>query len=100
LARGVPAGEVLQGLVDADPGREVRQLGVVDREGRSRSWTGKDCVGWCGHEADKNFAAQGNMLTGEAVVAAFRERRLPLLVPLRPGALPTRERRSRAWMRA
>ena len=73
LARGVPAGEVLQGLVDADPGREVRQLGVVDREGRSRSWTGKDCVGWCGHEADKNFAAQGNMLTGEAVVAAMAE---------------------------
>src|SRR5918993_3209226 len=73
LARGVPAGEVLQGLVDADPGREVRQLGVVDREGRSRSWTGKDCVGWCGHEVGENFAAQGNMLTGEAVVAAMVE---------------------------
>jgi uncharacterized Ntn-hydrolase superfamily protein len=73
LAQGTAAGETVQRLIDADPGRDVRQLGVVDREGRARAWTGKDCVSWCGHVTGEGFAAQGNMLTGEAVVAAMAD---------------------------
>lgn len=73
LAEGLPAEEVVRRLTDGDPGRDVRQLGVVDRDGRSASWTGKDCVPWCGQVTGDGFAAQGNMLTGEAVVAAMAD---------------------------
>jgi uncharacterized Ntn-hydrolase superfamily protein len=86
LAQGVSADETVQRLIDADPGRDVRQLGVVDRQGRSHSWTGKDCVGWYGHVTGESFAAQGNMLTGEAVVAAMADafrRTEPLDLPER-----------------
>ena len=44
LAQGLPAEEVVRRLTESDPGRDVRQLGVVDREGRSAAWTGKDCA--------------------------------------------------------
>ena len=46
---------------------------MVDREGRSAAWTGKDCTPWCGHVTSDGFAAQGNMLTGESVVAAMAD---------------------------
>lgn len=73
LAQGMSAEAALQQLVDADPGRDVRQLGIVDAQGRAASWTGKDCVDWCGHVAGDGFAAQGNMLTGAATVSAMAE---------------------------
>ena len=73
LGQGLSADEALQRLIEGDPGRDVRQLGLVDREGRSASFTGKDCVSWCGHVTGENFAAQGNMLSGDAVVPAMAE---------------------------
>ena len=73
LAQGFSAEEVVRRLTEGDPGRDVRQLGVVDRKGRSASWTGKDCMPWCGHITSDGFAAQGNMLTGETVVAAMAD---------------------------
>ena len=73
LAQGFSAEEVVRRLTEGDPGRDVRQLGVVARKGRSASWTGKDCMPWCGHITSDGFAAQGNMLTGETVVAAMAD---------------------------
>lgn len=73
LAEGLPAGNVVRRLTEGDPGRDLRQLGVVDREGRSASWTGKDCTPWCGHVTGDGFAAQGNLLSGEPVVAAMAD---------------------------
>ncbi len=71
LARGLSAQETLDRLVAGDPGREVRQLGVVDRAGRSAAFSGRECVGWFGHRTGADFAAQGNMLVGAATVDAL-----------------------------
>lgn len=73
LARGLPAEEVARRLTEGDAGRDVRQLGMVDGEGRSAAWTGKDCTPWCGHVTGDGFAAQGNLLTGEPVIAAMAD---------------------------
>src|SRR3954452_21329984 len=43
------AAEVVERLTDADEERDVRQLGVVDAEGRSATWTGSQCNDWAGH---------------------------------------------------
>lgn len=64
---------VLRRLTQSDPQRERRQVGIVDAQGRSATFTGKGCIRWAGGIAGKNFAAQGNILTGEAVVKAMAE---------------------------
>lgn len=73
LRQGIAAAVVLDQLLGADPGREVRQLGIVDNQGRSASFTGAECTGWAGHRTGAGYAAQGNMLTGGEVVEAMAE---------------------------
>ncbi|MFN3689291.1 MAG: DUF1028 domain-containing protein [Fimbriimonadales bacterium] len=62
---------VIQRLTQDDPQRERRQVGVVDARGRSATFTGRGCIRWAGGVAGKHFAAQGNILAGEAVVKAM-----------------------------
>lgn len=73
LYSGASPDRALAQLVEKDEGRSVRQVGMVDANGRSACYTGADCLGWAGHIAGENFAAQGNMLTGERTVAAMAE---------------------------
>src|SRR5256714_6624471 len=44
LRAGAAAAEVVRDLVAADAGRDERQLGVVDGEGRAASYTGPGCL--------------------------------------------------------
>jgi len=71
LRDGLSASEVVERLTAADDGRAERQLGVVDRNGDSASWTGPKCNDWAGHSTGPGFAAQGNILVGEETVAAL-----------------------------
>ena len=71
LRQGLAASEVVERLVAEDEGRDERQLGVVDGEGRSASWTGPGCMDWAGHRNGDCYAAQGNILVGEETVAAL-----------------------------
>jgi uncharacterized Ntn-hydrolase superfamily protein len=54
---------------DADPTR--RQFGIVAADGRSVTYTGADCIAWAGGRNGPDYAIQGNILTGESVVAAM-----------------------------
>lgn len=73
LREGLTAQEVVDRLVAADDGREERQLGVVDAQGRSASWTGSECMAWAGHRTGDGYAAQGNILVSAATVDALAE---------------------------
>ena len=73
LREGVPAEEALGRLVEADEGREDRQVGIVDAAGRAATFTGSGCMDWAGGATGSGFAAQGNILVGEQVVAALSE---------------------------
>ncbi len=77
LGEGASAEEVVRGLVEADAGREARQVHVLDRAGRTAAHTGRDCVEWCGHRAGPGYSVAGNMLAGPEVAAetarAFEE---------------------------
>lgn len=68
LKSGMSARQVLDTLLSDDPGREVRQIGIVDRNGTAAAFTGKECVDWAGHITGDGFTVQGNMLAGAAVV--------------------------------
>jgi uncharacterized Ntn-hydrolase superfamily protein len=71
LRQGLEAEEVVRRLARSDPGREERQLGVVDRRGRSAAWTGKKCISHALHVTGDGFACQGNMLASDEVVPAM-----------------------------
>lgn len=54
-----------------DDAKDLRQIGVVDAQGRAASWSGQSCTDWFGHIVGEGFAVQGNMLVGEATVTAM-----------------------------
>jgi uncharacterized Ntn-hydrolase superfamily protein len=73
MARGMAAGEVIQTLVAADDEYKMRQVGLVDREGRAAAFTGEDCYDWAGHIVGDGFACQGNILLPGTVEAMAEE---------------------------
>jgi uncharacterized Ntn-hydrolase superfamily protein len=73
LREGLSAEAVVARLTEADPGREQRQVGVVDAEGRAASFTGSDCHAWAGGSTGDGFAAQGNILVSADTVRALAE---------------------------
>ncbi|GEL78587.1 DUF1028 domain-containing protein [Tenuibacillus multivorans] len=73
LKEGKSAQEALDELVKDDPDASMRQVGVVDFNGASATFTGEDCYDWAGGQAGENYAAQGNILVGEDTVTALAE---------------------------
>jgi uncharacterized Ntn-hydrolase superfamily protein len=71
LREGLSASEVVERLTAEDDGRAERQLGIVDGEGRSASFTGPECNDWAGHRTGDGYAAQGNILVGAETVDAL-----------------------------
>jgi len=73
LARGLTPGEAISVLTRDDDGRDRRQAGVVAAGGAATSYTGPGCNAWAGGRSGPGYAVQGNILIGEAVVAAMEE---------------------------
>jgi uncharacterized Ntn-hydrolase superfamily protein len=73
LRDGLSAEEVVERLTSADEGRDQRQLGVVDANGGSASFTGSECHDWAGGRTGTGYAAQGNILVSEATVDAIAD---------------------------
>ena len=73
LEQGLDAQETLDQLLAEDPGRDVRQIGIVDRDGGSVAFSGADCTPWFGHLTGDEYAVQGNMLVGEDTIRAMAE---------------------------
>lgn len=73
LATGASAGETLERLLADDDGREQRQVGIVDREGRTAAYTGSACLDWAGQRKGRGYTAQGNMLLSGETLAALAE---------------------------
>jgi uncharacterized Ntn-hydrolase superfamily protein len=68
LCEGKSPQDIVGALTGADPGRETRQLHILDATGRIAAFTGKECVDWCGHLAGDGFSLAGNMLAGAQVL--------------------------------
>lgn len=71
LKEGKSPEEVVKILTEADSGRNVRQLAVLDTKGRSASYTGKNCIQGAGNIADKNFSVQANLMLNDKVWPAM-----------------------------
>jgi uncharacterized Ntn-hydrolase superfamily protein len=72
LGQGCSPAEVVERLTGADDGRVRRQLGVVGRTDAA-TYTGPECMDWAGGRSGEDYAVQGNILVGEAVVEALEQ---------------------------
>src|SRR5437899_11747898 len=73
LGEGLNAEEAVERLTAADDGRNHRQLGIVDAQGRSAGYTGSECMEWAGGRTGEGYAAQGNILVSAETVDAIAE---------------------------
>jgi uncharacterized Ntn-hydrolase superfamily protein len=71
LEQGLPAERAIERLVEDDPGRDLRQLAIVDHDGRATAYTGARCIPWAGHATGAGYACLGNILVGEEVMQAM-----------------------------
>jgi uncharacterized Ntn-hydrolase superfamily protein len=81
LEQGLSPADVVKRLTDEDPGRDTRQLAVIDVKGRSAVYTGKHVIdrnadatdfvrlgGYAGHITGQSFSVQGSTLASEDVL--------------------------------
>ncbi len=77
MRAGRSAPEALAGLLAADPGREVRQVAMVDAKGRVAAHTGAKCIPAAGQETGDQFSVEANLMENDkvwpAMAKAFRE---------------------------
>jgi len=76
IKQGLSPAEVVKKITDEDPGRESRQVAVIDMKGRTGVYTAKSIldrstVNYAGSIEGKNYSVQGNTLASEAVVKAM-----------------------------
>ena len=71
MSDGLSAAEALRQLLEADAGRETRQVALVDAQGGAAAHTGNECQDWAGHTIGEGFSVQGNLLAGEDVIEAM-----------------------------
>ena len=84
LEQGLSPEEVVKRITDDDPGRDSRQVAVIDAKGRSAVYTGRRVIernsdpkdpvhlgGYAGHVTGKNYSVQGNTLASVDVVKAM-----------------------------
>src|SRR5574339_1026154 len=73
MGTGFSARETLDRLLEDDPDKELRQVGLVDAKGGSATFSGSQCFAWAGGIAGKGYAIQGNILAGGKVVPAMEK---------------------------
>ncbi len=67
LKQGKLPKEVLNILLSDDDGRDVRQVAVLDAQGRVAAHTGSKCIKHAGHIEGNNFSVQANMMLTDKV---------------------------------
>lgn len=77
MRAGRAAPDALKGLLAADTASAVRQVAMIDAQGRVSAHTGDNCIAAAGHLVGENFSVQANMMERDtvwpAMAKAFRE---------------------------
>ncbi len=73
LRDGRSPDEVLRDLLARDEGRELRQVAMIDAQGRVAAHTGSRCIQAAGHFIGNGFSVQANMMLNEGIWPAMAE---------------------------
>ena len=71
MRAGRSAPDTLKSLVAGDDGRDVRQVAMIDVQGRVAAHTGAKCIDAAGHHVGKDYSVQANMMLNERVWPAM-----------------------------
>jgi len=79
MRAGKTAQQALEGLLASDPGKDVRQVALLDAKGNVAAHTGKKCIPGAGHIVGEQFSVQANLMLNDkiwpAMAKAYRETR-------------------------
>ena len=70
MRAGKSAPDALKALLAGDEGRDVRQVAMIDTQGRVDAWTGKSDIQAAGHIVG-NFSVQANMMLNDQIWPAM-----------------------------
>ena len=73
LKMGFSPQTTLETMLKEDTDQESRQVIIIDKEGRSVAFTGRETVDWKGHLIGKDYVVAGNMLVGNSVIGAMAQ---------------------------
>lgn len=73
LEQGAAPQEAIERLLAEDKGRERRQIGIIDMQGRTAAHTGKENGAWAGSRQGRHYTVQGNILVGREVIDAVAD---------------------------
>ena len=68
---GKSAEQALQELLAADEQKDVRQVAMVDAQGRVATWTGPRCIAAAGHQQGAGYSVQANLMDKPSVWPAM-----------------------------
>ena len=71
LRHGVSAPDALAQLVAADAQQDVRQVAIIDAQGRVAAHTGKKAIAAAGHHVGTQYSAQANLMANAKVWPAM-----------------------------
>jgi uncharacterized Ntn-hydrolase superfamily protein len=71
LQRGYSPQQALDFMVHGDEGRDNRQVAILDMQGRTAAWTGKNAADWKGHRCTPDYCVEGNTLAGPEVLESM-----------------------------
>ena len=63
--------DALKGLLAADENREVRQVAIIDAQGKVAAQTGPKCIPMAGHLVGEGYSVQANLMLDEKVWPAM-----------------------------
>src|SRR5262249_23553277 len=73
MRAGRSAPDALKGLLAADDGRDVRQVAMIDAQGRVSAHSGSKDIPSSGHHVGKNYSTQANMMANDRVWPAMAQ---------------------------
>lgn len=65
------ANQALEALLASDPGRDVRQVAMIDAKGNVAAHTGSKCIQGAGHIVGGNYSVQANLMMNEDIWPAM-----------------------------
>ncbi len=84
MRKGTAAPDALKTLVEADSGRDVRQVAMIDAQGRVAAHTGAKNIQAAGNHVGNQFSVQANLMANDkvwpAMAKAFEETKGDLAV--------------------
>jgi uncharacterized Ntn-hydrolase superfamily protein len=82
LKAGLTPEQAVKAMLEIDPGKDVRQLAIIDVSGNTAAHTGKDCIPAAGHINKKYYSVQANLMYNDKVWPAMEKAFLETPGPL------------------